>query len=133
MMKRALFILLCAFAWVGCGDDSTEPQDISGRYELRTVNGSNLPYTVIQVGNSRVEILSGFLNLNGDGTFSSSLTTRTTQGTSTSTTSDTGSGTWTQTGNQLSFRESDGTQATGVLSGTQITSVVENVSLVFSK
>lgn len=132
-MKRALLILLCAFAWVGCGDDSTEPVEISGRYELRTVNGSNLPYTVLQVGTTRIEILSGFLNLNGDGTFSSSLTTRTTQGTSTSTTSDTGSGTWTQTGNQLSFRESDGTQATGVLSGTQITSVVENVSLVFIK
>jgi hypothetical protein len=89
---------------------------------------------VVQLGNNRVEILSGFVHLNADGTFSTSLTTRTTQGTSTSTTSDTGSGTWTQTGNQLNLRESDGTQVTGVLSGNQITAVLENnVSVVFIK
>ena len=131
-MKRALFILLCAVAWVGC-DDSTEPEDISGRYELRTVNGSNVPATVIQVGTTRAEILGGFLQLNADGTFSSSRTTRITQGTSTSTNTETESGTWTLTGNQLTVRSSSGVQYTGVISGTQITAIVENISLVFSK
>jgi hypothetical protein len=132
--KRAVLLtLLISGAALGC-DDSTGPDgQVSGRYELRTVNGSNLPYIVIALGNDRLEILSGFLQVNSDLTFSSSLSTRVTQGSSTSTTTDTESGTWSQTGNQVRFTNSTGEQYTAVVTDDQIAAVVENISLVFSK
>jgi hypothetical protein len=133
--RRALLLtLFVSGAVLGCDDDGTGPDEqISGRYELRTANGSPLPYTVIALGNNRAEILSGFLQVNADGTFSSSITTRVTQGTSTSTNSNTDSGRWSQTGNQATFTRSDGTQYVGVVTGAQIAAVVENISVVFSK
>ena len=133
-MKRALLVLLLAFAWVGCDDSTDVGANISGRYELRTVNGGTLPYTVIAIGNDRLEILSGFLQANSDMTFSFSLTSRVSQGGQTQTTTETDSGTWTQTGNQVVFRSSsDGTQQTAVASDNELTAIVEGFSLVFRK
>jgi hypothetical protein len=132
-MKRALLVLLLAFAWVGCGDDSTGLDGVAGRYELRTVNGSNLPWTAFQIGNDRYEVLSGFVQMNGDGTFSTSLTDRTTQGGQATTATTVDNGTWTQTGNQLRFTFVDNSQSTGVISGSEITVIEGQVSFVFRK
>ena len=134
-MKRALLVLLLAFAWVGCGDDGTDlDANVSGRFELRTVNGSALPYTVLAIGNDRLEILSGFLQANTDQTYQFSLTSRVTQGTQSQTTTDADTGSWTQTGNQLVFTSSaDGSTQTAVSSGNELIAIVEGFSLVFRK
>ena len=134
-MKRALLVLLLAFAWVACGDDGTDLDgNVSGRFELRTVNGGPLPYTVIAIGNERLEILSGFLQANTDQSYQFSLTSRVTQGSQSQTTTDTDNGTWAQTGNQLTFTSSaDGSQQTAVSSGNELIAIVEGFSLVFRK
>jgi hypothetical protein len=132
--KRALLLTVLAIASVGCGDDGAGPDgSIAGRYELRTVNGNNLPYTLVALGNDRFEFLSGFAQVNTDGTFSVSFTTRQTVGGQTTTTTDADSGTWTQTGNQLRFTFSDATTSTGVVSGNEITVIEGQVSFVFRK
>jgi hypothetical protein len=129
-----LLTLVMGVAASGCEEDGTGPDDqVAGRYELRTVNGNNLPYTLIALGNDRLEFLSGFAQVNADATFSVSFTTRQTVGGQTTTTTDSDSGTWTQTGSQMRFTFSDATVSTGVVSGDEITVIEGQVSFVFRK
>ena len=79
------------------------PDDISGRYELLTIDGVMLPFTVIQLGDEFSEVTSGFLQLNSDGTFTSSIIMSSTTAGSTQTVTESEKGTWTQHGNQVTF------------------------------
>ena len=55
----------------GCGgDDPTRFQSIAGRYTLRSVNGSPVPYADPNGGG---EYLDGFFDLNADGTWGEQL------------------------------------------------------------
>ena len=100
MRRRACLTLLASLlAFTGCGDSGTGPDGISGRWELRTINGNTLPWTFVQIGNDSGEFTSGFLQLNSDGTYTSSITSSVTSEGSTQTNTETDTGTWVQQGN----------------------------------
>ncbi len=67
-MRRLIPLLALAFvAATACNNDSTGPNgSIVGNYQLRTINGSQLPYQV----NSNTIIQSEQLTLNADGSYS---------------------------------------------------------------
>lgn len=75
----ASVLLLCA----GCSEAvGPEPSHV-GLYSLRTVNGSPLPFTIAQLGDERVEVASGHIILNVDGTFTDHTTFRIVEATGT--------------------------------------------------
>jgi hypothetical protein len=106
-MKRRHLILsaLVAFA-VACGDATTGPSDeVVGTYTLRTVNGGSLPFTLVNSGSARIELLSSSVTLRQNSTFSAVLTVRQTVGTLVTTQSDSSNGTWARSGSTLTLNE----------------------------
>ena len=99
------------FLGTGCGDDDPSgPRGVTGSYTLRTVNGQNVPATVYEGSDLgfqlKVEVLSGRITLNSNGTFQDVTTVRQTIGTGPSSTDDfTTSGTWVQSGSTLTLTD----------------------------
>ena len=138
MIMRLTAVLLVAGVAAGgmwaCGDESTSPSSIAGTYNLLTIDGLNLPVTVIQVDVGTVEVMSGFERLNTDGTFSESLTLRTTEDGQVSTKVATDGGSWTQSGPAIAFTYGgSGDTFTGSVSGDRLTITQEGVVFVFRK
>jgi hypothetical protein len=82
-MKRALFIAFATAALLACkGKDSATapaptPDVIAGLYDLKTINGSALPYTVLDQGASgKLQVRVASLTINASGIATSSTTTR---------------------------------------------------------
>ena len=106
----SLFILTLSAAFAGCGgggDDDAAPTQpdtdpgVTGTYELRTVNGLNVPAVIVdEVLNGttlRGEITSGRIVVKSDGTWSYAIRGRWwTNGRLTSDKTSTTSGTWSQ-------------------------------------
>lgn len=115
-VARRAIAAVAFLAFVACGDDSaTEPtnQSVAGTWTLRTVNGSNLPYTLQQFGNDRVELLNETINVAASGTFTQQGTLRFTAGGIVTTEPYTDAGTYTLNGSTATFSfNSDG--STGV-------------------
>jgi hypothetical protein len=82
-MRRliALLVLAVTTAATACGgDSSTNPNAaIGGTYTLKTVNGSPLPYILVQSGTSKFEITDDVVVLTDAGTWTESGHTRTTE------------------------------------------------------
>ena len=82
-MKHTLFIAFATASLLACkGKDSvTAPAPtadvIAGLYDLKTVNGSALPYTVLDQGPSgKLQVRVASLTINSAGVATSSTTTR---------------------------------------------------------
>jgi hypothetical protein len=136
MGRRAcLTLLVSLFAVAGCGDSGTGPDDISGSYELWAIDGITLPFTIIQLDNEFSEVTSGFLQLNSDGTFTSSIIMSSTAAGSTQTVTETEKGTWTQHGNQVTFTYFYVAVPirTAVVSSNDIVWLDDNLSFMFRK
>ena len=132
--RTCLTVLVSVLALSACGDSGTGPDDISGLYELRTINGVALPFTIIQIGSDSAEFTSGFLQLNANRTYTFSITTSATTGGSTETVTETDLGTWFRQGNQVSITPfSDGSTITVVISGNEIVMIDDDLSLTFRK
>ena len=107
-----------------CGDDEgTGPGESSivGSYTLQTVNGNTLPWRYLVLGNDWAEITGGSGTINANGSYSLTANFRTMESGQTDTFSETSTGTYVRSGNAITFTASDGTRASGVISGTQIT------------
>jgi hypothetical protein len=111
--------------WHGPGET------IAGRYSLRSMNGETLPFVLIQVVNDSVVVTSGHLQLNDDGTCSSSLSLTVTEGGQVTTETDSDTCTWTRTGSAIFFVWSDNSTDAGSLTGSQISVTSEGVVLLF--
>lgn len=69
-MRRLLAAFAVAIVLPLLGCDITLPGGtIHGTYTLQTVDGGMLPWLAVQVGSDRVEIASGQVTLNEDGTY----------------------------------------------------------------
>jgi hypothetical protein len=79
LMSALPFLSLAA-----CASDAVGPPSgiVAGRYQLQTVNGTTLPFVVVQSDTSKGELTSDQLTLNADGTFSDLEGLRTTRGAS---------------------------------------------------
>ena len=133
-MRR--FVALLAFAALAAcgGDSSTSPASVTGSYTLRTVNGTPLPYTLIQLGNFKYEITSDVITLNDGGTFTESGADRTTEEDGTVTTSTiTDAGTYTLAGTAITLNSPDSGSINGSVSDGTLTLTGEGVVAVYSK
>jgi len=76
-MRKLLLSLVLATA-VACGGDSTSPinASIAGTYKLQTINGSALPYTILQFGSDKIEFLDDQVTVNDGGTYTESRSRR---------------------------------------------------------
>lgn len=130
-------LIFVAMLLASCGDSTgpgnTGAAGVTGTYTLQTVNGSQLPYTVVQVGENKFEATAGRVTLNGDRTFSASITFRETENGITTTTTESDSGTYTQNGTALNFTYADGTTDTAALNGNTLTIAAQGIALVFRR
>ena len=129
--------LAALFAGIAaCGDDGdatgTSGTSIFGTYTLQTVDGTNLPFVLFQIGNDKLEITAGSVRLNSDNTYSLSISLRVTQAGTVTTETDTGAGTFTATGSTIQFSDpGDGSGSfTGSISGNTLT-IIDDVGFTF--
>ena len=113
-MRR--FVLACAaVTLLACGGgDSTGPvASAEGTWSLQSVGGSALPYTYAfdAATSHRSEVLSDVFELNADGSFTETFTTRDTQGTTVTTETAADGGTWHQSGKTVTLTFADGSLA----------------------
>jgi hypothetical protein len=134
---RHRILLVAALALVsacGGGDDPTSPNDsFAGTYTLRTINGSNLPYTVVQVGADKLEITDDAITLNDGGTWTESGHYRETENGVVTTTSIVDAGTYTRTGTAITLASPTTGTVSGTVSGGTLTVSLEGLSAVYRK
>lgn len=138
MVSRLFYYLTISFFTLGllaCGSDSSGPSepDWVGTYDLQTVEGTEVPAVILQVGNDVLEIVSGSVRMNEDQTFSTNATYRLTEGSEVTTSTDSQNGSFTKNGSAVRFNYSDGTQDTGSLNGKVLTITSEGITFVFQK
>ncbi len=132
MTKKLLVLALSSFAIGGCGDSGTGIVTPSGRYELRTANGSELPFVTVEEDET-IGLEQGHIQINSDGTYSFSLTFAATVGETSGTEAGAAIGTWNQQGNQLTLASPDRDTLIAVVSGGGIVMILGEVSMTFRK
>jgi hypothetical protein len=55
-------------------DLGTDPNRVEEHYQLQSVNGRPLPYTLAEVGDSRLRVVRGYVGLRANGHFTHSIT-----------------------------------------------------------
>ncbi len=140
-MRRFLTVMTVVLAGgllTACGDDGdsmgTGGTSIFGTYALQTIDGTSLPFVLIQIGNDKIEVSAGSVRLNSDNTYSISISLRLTTAGTVTTETDTGAGTFTASGSTIQFSPGDGSNAfTGSISGNTLTIIDEGDTFVFGK
>lgn len=103
---RVISLLAAVCLLASCGGDSvTGSAGIAGTYNLQTVNGAPLPFTIPTGTNSSISLVSQSLTLNASGSFSSSGVQRTTTNGVPVTETINCTGTWVLAGTTLSTTE----------------------------
>jgi len=121
---RRLFLALGAISLLACGGDSTGVGASSavGTWNLFTIDGSPLPYTLVVIQPSyRLEILSDQFVAAGNGTYTENTTYRETDNGTVTTTTEPDNGTWSQTNNSLTVTAANGAVNTATISGNTVT------------
>ena len=114
---RRIALLLAVVTLAACNNDSTSPNGSPvGSYSLRTINGSNLPYTF----SDGSVVVSDQLSLNSNGTYIDITTFS-------NGTNSTEQGFWSINNNLISFSDqTDGINYTGSVSGSVLTETFNN-------
>lgn len=125
-MRRLLVsLLVLPFVFAqGCGgSDGPSASDAwVGGYALLSVDGDPVPSTIIQAPSYLLEITQGTGSVNGDGTYTLSLTVRENDHGSISTQVLTSIGTYTRSGSAFVFTDArDGSHVTGVFASNRFT------------
>jgi hypothetical protein len=108
---RKIALLLAVVALAACNDSTSPNGNASGTYSLRTINGSNLPYTF----SDNSVLTSDQLTLNSNGTYID-VATFSNAGSSTE------QGLWSINNNLITFEDqTDGITYTGSVSGSVLT------------
>lgn len=133
---RAVLIMTVAVL-AACGDSSSEPRiDTShhGTFTLRTVNEAPPPVTVYQDANGRIQVVSGAVTLNSDGTFVDRTDWRIVSGTQTFTETDITAGTYERSGGTIQLRSTEGEVYSASFSGENtLTRTIEGFVVVYRK
>lgn len=129
MKLRHVVTALALVALPACGsDDLSGPAgdstpDVAGSYDLQSLNGDNLPATLVQTPDGIIEVISSNMLIRADGNLVIDLTLRATDNAGQSETgSDVATGRWVLSGNRISLiPDSGGCTDTGTVSGDRIT------------
>ena len=117
-MRAARYSLALALLIACGGDDSTGPRSIAGSYVLRSINGDPVPILAYEEPDYKVEIVSGNVVLDADGSFTDTHVLRETDGATITVATIPCTGTWTQSGNSLLLSE-DVSNDCGVEAGVE--------------
>ena len=124
MRRRAFAVALLALVAGACGDNGPSNAHV-GTYTLQTVNGANLPFTLVSTTTGgatyKLEVTSASIKLSSNGTFEDDVTFREDDAGTVTTESFPDAGTYTLRGTSLSLRYSDGSTSGGSLSDGAIT------------
>ena len=131
--RRAFFVL--GFVLAACGGDaSTAPNSIAGTWTLQSINGAALPYTFPQSGSNKTELVSDVITLSSGGTFTESMTYRTTANGTTTSQSIPESGNYSVNGETLILHfPSDGSTGIGTWSGDRVTIGTQGYDFVYTR
>lgn len=134
MRRRLAFALAMITSFVvACGGDSTLPTQasVAGTWNLSTINGSALPFTV-QATNPKIEYLNDQLIVSANGTFTQTANFRVTNNGVVANQPLVDSGSYTLSGTAATFRfNSDGSTGTGTISGNTLTVAQSGYSYVY--
>ena len=133
-MQRLALVVLTGVLLTACGGDAFSPEAVSGTYNLETVNGSPLPFTLTDDSTGTFTTTAASIILNANGTASISTTgTATIDGTTTTFTFG-GSGTFELVApSAIRFTFPDEETGSGTLDGDRITIIGEGDSFVYRK
>jgi hypothetical protein len=130
-MQRLLLGFALMFSVACLGDGMTGSSSVTGSYTLRTINGSNLPYTVVGTG---MEIVDETITLYEGFTYIKSGHTRTTTNGQVTTQTTNDSGTYGLQGTSITFNSNAGGQGTlALIDGNKLTIVKAGITSVFRK
>jgi len=118
---KRLVAIAAVTLFAACSDSSGPNADVTGSYDLITLNGSGLPVVVTFDQFSTFRITGGNVTLNSNNTFSSSGSYQQTFANGQTTTgTETCDGTYTRNGNSITFTEFtvSNTNCGGVYNGT---------------
>ena len=134
-MRKLFSLVVLMLVFLGaCGDSGTGPDNsFVGTYSLDTINGNKVPYAIIQIGNDKLEIVSGQVTINSDDTFSGRTTIRTTESGRTTTEEESFTGTYSRNNNAFTFTDNEGDSYTGSVQGGMATLNIEGLILVYRK
>jgi len=106
-MRRVLIVLFVAFA-AACSDGIVGSSTVNGKYTLRTLNGSNLPYTVSTSGTTKTEVLGDTIMLYEGFTYAETKASRVTVSGSATNSTHVETGSFSLLGNSIALRGNDG-------------------------
>jgi hypothetical protein len=123
---RSILLLGIALTLAACGSDAavTPPPEasISGSYQLTTVDGQTLPFTAIDLGTYKAQIVSGVLALDTNSTYSLTFDVSLDDGVKLRTVTEGDAGQWSMSGSAINLASArDTTSWTGTVSGNVIT------------
>lgn len=132
----ALAVALCA-TLVSCGGDGATGTDTGtsfvGTYQLRSINGSPLPYVNFDQGGSKDEIVSETFTLGASGSWSHSYSERITTNGQVILQNGQTAGTFTSSGATLSFKSTANEIFTGTVSGNTLVLQRQSLTLSYTK
>lgn len=123
---RTSTLLGIALTLAACGSDgvgpAAAPTAVAGTYNLTTVDGQALPFTVLDLGAYQAKLASAALDLKADGTYSFEFGIRIEDSGNIRSTSQSDAGVWSKSGNTVTLTSSEGSVArTGNVSGALMT------------
>jgi hypothetical protein len=137
---RRLILALGTLALLACGDSTGPVQSLNGTYDLQTVNGGPLPFTVFNDGFTREDLLADAITVSGGSSTSGSFSEVTTlqdtnlqNGQSDPPFTQSDFGTYLINGTAVTLTFSDGSTDSGTISGSTVTVVATGISLVFKQ
>lgn len=138
MKRLSIIVAAAALAVVAACSDSTSPSgSVTGRYVLRTVNGSTLPYSIgyDQTTGDQVDIIADTLWLNGSGNYNETFYYQYTGSSGVSVQPQYEVGTWSSTNGSINFYDQTdgGVQYQGSVSGSTLTEIAQGYTQVYAK
>ena len=135
---RNILLIGITIILAACGSDvvslPSTPTSISGSYQLRTVDGHDLPALVLEVGEYQASLLSGTLTLNANSTYTFEFNVRLDETGNPRTTTVSEAGSWNLTRDSITLAATAGAVArTGTVSGNVITLESSNITMVLRK
>ena len=131
---RVASVVLTGVLLTACGGDAFSPENVSGTYNLETISGNPLPFSMTDASGITGTTTAGSIILNANGTMSISTTVTITIAGTTTTNTFGGSGTFELVApSTIRFTASDGETTSGTLDGDRITIIGEGDSFVYRK